>query len=180
MEQFEFFWSGPFSQWHKANFDVSGMTFNCAEQFMMFCKAVLFGDYETAEEIVQETSPAKQKGLGRKVKNFNADDWNKVARKVVYVGNVCKFEQNDQLYNIIMATNGRTIVEASPHDIIWGIGLSELDDRSKQRETWRGKNWLGEVLTRVRNDIRFNEVDRSLFDIIVNIITNYDEWLKSR
>jgi ribA/ribD-fused uncharacterized protein len=155
-EQFYFFWSNdnPFSQWHRAEFVVDGITYNCAEQYMMWGKAVLFGDEEMAAEILKATNPRKQKQLGRKVRNFNSEVWNQHARDIVFKGNWAKFTQNEHLKQHLLSTVGKTIVEAAPNDRVWGIGLAESDPRAHNRKTWQGKNWLGEVLTRVREELR--------------------------
>lgn len=150
-EQFTFFWNGPFSQWHLSDFTVNDITFNCAEQYMMYEKAMLFEDYDTAVKILETDAPRKQKALGRTVSNFDPDQWNKVARDIVFAGNVAKFTQNDQLKEVLLETKGTILVEASPYDKVWGIGLKQNDPRSLNRKTWRGTNWLGEVLTNVRD-----------------------------
>ena len=152
-EQFTFFWNGPFSQWHPSVFELSGRTFTCAEQWMMFSKALLFDDGDIIDKIMETDDPRKQKSLGRIVKNFNSDHWNAVARDIVICGNMAKFTQNDDLKEILIQTKGTTLVEASPYDKIWGIGLKENDPRALNRETWQGTNWLGEALTVVRNSI---------------------------
>lgn len=154
-EQFTFFWSNsnPFSQWHRAGFEIEGITYNTAEQYMMWGKAMLFGDEEIAEKILQVTNPSKQKALGRKVKNFDPAVWEANARDIVYRGNLAKFTQNESLKQTLLATAGTTIVEAAPNDKIWGIGLAEEDPRAHNRATWLGTNWLGEVLTRIREEI---------------------------
>jgi ribA/ribD-fused uncharacterized protein len=152
-EQFTFFWHGPFSQWHGCRFKIDGVTYNCAEQYMMAQKAVLFKDEDALAKIMATDSPRIQKGLGRKVRGFDQSKWNSRAREIVYRGNWAKFTQNDDHQKLLLATKGTTIVEASPSDTIWGIGLGEDDPRAWDRKTWRGKNWLGEVLNRVRDDI---------------------------
>ncbi len=152
-EQFTFFWHGPFSQWHGCRFKIDGVVYNCAEQYMMAQKAILFNDKESLARIMASTSPRIQKGLGRKVRGFNQSKWNAQARGIVYRGNWAKFTQNEDLMRLLLATRGTTLVEASPSDTIWGIGLGEDEPLAWDRKTWRGKNWLGEVLTRVRNDI---------------------------
>lgn len=154
MEEFEFFWRGPFSQWYKSDFVVDGVKYNCAEQYMMAEKARLFKDKEAERAIMKTKSPREQKRLGRQVKGFNVDKWANVARDIVYRGNMAKFSQNEDLLEVLLATEDKTLVEASPVDNIWGIGLSEYDSRALDRNQWRGKNWLGEVLTRVKNDLR--------------------------
>lgn len=149
-EKFTMFWDGPFSQWYPSVFVVGGITYNCCEQYMMSYKAKFFGDVETYKQIMATSSPKEQKRLGREVLYFDIDKWNKIAKDVVKEGNIAKFSQNPFLLGQLMATKGTTLVEASPRDNLWGIGLSEGDPLSLKRETWKGKNWLGEVLTEVR------------------------------
>lgn len=157
-EEFTFFWDGPFSQWHACYFEIDGLEYNCAEQYMMAEKARLFGDEETLELIMETDVPRTQKELGRQVDGFDRDVWEDddtdngrpYCWNVVWQGNVAKFGQNDYLREILLATEGTTLVEASPEDVIWGIGLAEGDPGCHSRDTWRGLNWLGEVLTDVR------------------------------
>lgn len=153
MEEFEFFWNGPFSQWLRCRFVVDGVKYNCAEQYMMAEKARLFGDKKMERAIMKSTSPREQKAFGRKVKNFNVHKWESVARDIVYKGNYAKFTQDKKLLKVLLLTKGTTIVEASPYDKIWGIGLRKDDKRAQSRSTWQGKNWLGEVLTKLRDDL---------------------------
>ena len=158
-EQFTFFWNGPFSQWSMdgggpiTQFVCDGEEFNCAEQWMMACKAQLFGDGETRRKIMESYDPRHQKMLGREVKNFDPDVWNEHARRIVFDGNLLKFTQNFKYKAELLATEGTTLVEASPYDKIWGIGLHDYDPRAQKRSTWLGTNWLGEVLTAVRQAI---------------------------
>lgn len=163
-EKFTFFWGGPFSQWHPCTFKdhTLSTTFNCAEQYMMAGKAITFGDSDTLQKIMHSNSPREQKKLGRKVKGFDEGKWNGVAKDIVYKGNMFKFLQNKELRNLLLATEGTLLVEASPYDKIWGIGLKENDPKALDRATWRGKNWLGEVLTQVREDIINNKFDKYL------------------
>jgi hypothetical protein len=155
MEQFTFFYRSrsPFSQWYPCSFTVAGIEFNCAEQYMMYAKAVLFGDENAARKILDAGEPRDQKALGRQVRNFNAAVWDREARTLVYRANHAKFTQNPRLLDALLATEGTTLVEASPTDRIWGIGMSEDDPGCRDRRKWRGTNWLGEVLTKVREDI---------------------------
>lgn len=149
-EQFEFFWSGPFSQWYPSTFTVNGKTFNCAEQYMMYSKATFFGDHETAYDIMKSNNPKEQKKLGRQVVGFDADAWNAVAQDFVYIGNEAKFSQNKKLYDVLMNTGTKRLVEASPYDAIWGIGMDEVAAKETPPNQWPGTNWLGEVLTQVK------------------------------
>lgn len=158
MESFTFFWReteplGEFSQWFPCSFTVDGVTYNCAEQFMMAGKAKLFNDPATLAKIMKETDPHQQKKMGREVKNYLDPVWSQNAKDIVYNGNYAKFSQNPNLKELLLNTQG-TLVEASPYDRIWGIGLAANDKRAKIREAWRGTNWLGEVLTRLRENLR--------------------------
>lgn len=154
MEKFTYFWrsQSPFSQWYIAKFIINGIEFNCAEQYMMYMKAVLFGDEEVSQKILEAKIPSQHKSLGRKVKNFQQEIWESNCKNIVYDANYAKFTQNPELKQKLLETKG-TIVEASPVDCIWGVGLSEDDPRIKDRKTWRGKNWLGEILTQLRDNL---------------------------
>jgi ribA/ribD-fused uncharacterized protein len=155
MEKFTFFYrtESPFSQWHPADFEIGGVQYNCAEQYMMYRKAVLFGDQETAGKILTALTPREQKELGRRVRGFDKNQWEAQCRQFVYEANYAKFTQNPLLLETLLATKGTTLVEASPTDRIWGVGLEENDPRIKNRATWRGTNWLGEILTKLREDL---------------------------
>lgn len=166
MERFTFFWRGPLSQWAKSVFVIDGITYSCAEQWMMASKARLFNDQDTLNLIMQASSPKDQKALGRQVRNFDLDKWNAVARDVVYTGNMTKFSRNPELLSQLLETQGTTLVEASPYDTIWGIGLPEEDQRCKDRSTWLGLNWLGETLTKVRDDLLKQMIMGKIKDLV--------------
>ena len=153
VEKFTLFWDGPFSQWHPSPFEIDGITYNCAEQYMMAEKARLFGDTKREQVILEAVSPYLQKKLGRQVENFDEDKWNAVCKDVVRRGTVAKFSQNEDLKKALFATAGTTLVEASPYDKIWGIGLGSNDPRAQDRSQWRGTNWLGEIITEVREEM---------------------------
>jgi len=148
MSDYVFFYTGPFCQWHRCQFtSADGLVFNCAEQYMMYHKAMLFGDQAAANKILSKSSPRDQKALGRKVKNFDEQVWNQHARSIVFSGNYYKFTQNPHLKSNLLATCGKTLVEASPTDRIWGIGLNQDAAEFTDPDDWPGTNWLGEVLT---------------------------------
>lgn len=152
-DKYALFVSGEFSQWHRASFIIDGIKFNCNEQYMMYKKAILFGDHEIANEILNEPEPRYQKAMGRKVKNFNKDTWEAVCRDIVFRANFAKFTQNQYLYDLITDDKFKNVVfvEASDYDKIWGIGLSENDPRAFDESTWLGTNWLGQAITLVRD-----------------------------
>ena len=154
-ESFTFFWEtrSPFSQWHPSDFTLEGIQFNCAEQYMMYKKARLFEDSQIAEQVLLTKKPRDQKALGRRVRNFDTTTWNNHCKQIVYEANHAKFTQNEVLKEALLATVGTELVEASPYDKIWGIGLTADNPDAQDRNKWQGTNWLGEILTQVREDI---------------------------
>lgn len=119
---------------------------------MMAEKARLFADSVRESAIMRTANPSEQKALGRQVLGFDNHVWLAHAKAIVKRASVAKFEQNPDLKATLLATVGTTLVEASPEDRLWGIGLHKTDDRALNRQTWQGKNWFGEVLTKVRDE----------------------------
>jgi ribA/ribD-fused uncharacterized protein len=158
-EKFTFFWGGTYSQWATSPFKIDGVAFNCAEQYMMYKKALLFHDYDAVKDIMATDNPEIQKAIGRRVKGFDAGRWELYCEQYVYEGSYAKFSQNPKMLEELLATDGITLVEASPEDKIWGIGLRESDPRVHSRSTWEGTNLLGEILTQVRIDILSHKND---------------------
>lgn len=167
-KNFVFFWGHekdqkPFSNWYPCKFTIDGIEFNCTEQHMMYHKALTFGDHEIAEQILKSDSPSKQKKLGRKVDGFDADVWAARAKEIVYNGNKAKYTQTPDLMKDLLETHQKELVEASPYDAIWGIGMTENDPSALDKSKWMGTNWLGEVLTKLRNDyVEF--LDKEFYD----------------
>lgn len=151
--EFVFFWGGIYSNWYPCNFTLEEVKYNCAEQAMMAKKALLFGDQEAHVKIMAAQDPRDQKAIGRTVKGFTNEAWDKVAKDIVYDIVKAKFTQNKSLLTQLLTTGEKEFVEASPQDRIWGIGLAESDPRAWDKSTWLGTNWLGETLTKLRNDI---------------------------
>ena len=148
------FWGGPFSQWAKCTFTIDGIEYNCAEQYMMAEKARLFKDEDSLDQIMASKNPRDQKAIGRKVKGFVQEEWEAVARDVVTKANLAKFSQDQTLKDFILGTGDDHIVEASPYDRIWGVGIAEDDERIWDKDQWDGKNWLGECLMEVREALQ--------------------------
>lgn len=150
-----FFLTSEFSQWYPCTFVArNGKTYNSAEQFMMHKKAELFGDHEMADKIMQATTPKEQKELGRQVKNFDVKLWGQHARHIVYEGNYYKFTQNPHLFDVLEATGKKLLVEAAHYDPVWGVGLRADDPLIEDKANWKGENWLGGTLTKLRDDLR--------------------------
>lgn len=152
-ENYVFFWGGFLSNWHPAQMNYKGKFFYNSEQAYMWEKALYFDDEESAEEILKTSSPSEAKKLGRKVKGFDTDEWNKVSYNIMYEVCLEKFKQNKDLKKYLIDTNEKILVEASPYDKIWGIGLNEERAKRTEPSKWEGMNWLGKVLMDVRKEI---------------------------
>jgi ribA/ribD-fused uncharacterized protein len=143
----------PFSQWYRSRFIVDGVAFNCAEQFMMHGKAMLFEDRAVAAQILEADHPRTHKALGRNVKPYDEHVWRVNRERIVTDGNRAKFTQNPALLDALLATAGTALVEASPYDKIWGIGLGANDPRAQDPKQWKGQNLLGKLLTALREEL---------------------------
>ncbi|UQM93885.1 GTP cyclohydrolase [Stenotrophomonas phage vB_Sm_QDWS359] len=153
-EKFTPFYGGVFSQWYPSPMVIDGVEYSCAEQYMMAQKALLFGDLVRHRAIMATRNPSEQKAIGRQVKGFDARVWAVVSRDVVMRASLHKFTSDPVLRAKLLLTEGTTLVEASPTDVIWGVGLDEDDPRVHDRSMWRGTNWLGQVLNDLRDSLQ--------------------------
>ena len=159
--KFLFFWGhqpdqqgvgkGCLSQWWPSPFEVDGVTFATAEHYMMWGKAMLFDDRKTAERVLAATHPKQAKDLGRQVRNFDQATWEAHRYAIVVTGNTHKFGQHAGPRAFLLGTGTRVLVEASPLDRVWGIGLTGDDPRAEDPTRWRGLNLLGFALCDVRD-----------------------------
>jgi len=148
-----FFWNTPYSQWHSSEFEEDGIVYENAEKYMMVQKAKLFDDNEIVEKMLRTTNPKTVKSLGRQVKNFSDSIWIENRMKIVERGNYLKFTQNPKILEFMKKHKDLILVEASPHDKIWGIGIHFNDERVLNEKNWKGLNLLGKALMTVRDEI---------------------------
>ena len=159
-----FFWRpheehGYLGQWFSAPFTTSSplspyenVTFENCETYMMFHKAILFNDIPISKQILEAADDPKQvKALGRKVRGFDQEIWDKKKFEIVIAANREKFSAHAQLREQLLETAGKEIVEASPMDRIWGIGFKK-ENALKNQHRW-GKNLLGKALMQVRDEL---------------------------
>jgi len=153
-DKYIFFYGGIFSQWHLCDIVIDNIKYCTCEQYMMIKKAELFDDNYALGQIMSSSDPAAQKSWGRRVKNFDQNKWEKIARKVVFDANYAKFTQHDNLKQQLMDSGDKVIVEASPTDCIWGVGLRATSSKILDSKNWRGTNWLGEAIMKVRTVLK--------------------------
>lgn len=142
--------NGYLSNWYPSEFTVNDVDFSSMEQYMMYKKAVCFGDKDTAVKILATDDVAEIKALGRLVANYNESYWNDVRQIIVFEGLIAKFSQNEDLKSQLKATEDCILAECAVKDRIWGIGLSMKDPDRLEIYKWIGQNLLGYPLMMVR------------------------------
>ena len=143
-----------FSQWFVSPFVVDGKTYPTAEHWMMSQKALLFNAPDISEKILQTVKPGEVKELGRQINHFDAATWDAQKLDLVTQGNIHKFGQHKNLGDFLLGTGDQILVEASPTDFIWGIGLSKDAANIENPHTWRGTNLLGFALMSTRDFLK--------------------------
>ena len=141
------------SRWYAASFWQDEVHYVCAEQYMMAKKAECFSDKEALEQILSAKDPVQMKALGRQVRGFDVKIWDEIKFSVVLNASYLKFSQNAKLREFLLSTKDKILVEASPVDKIWGIGMSTEDQNAHNPMKWRGQNLLGFALMRARDEI---------------------------
>ncbi|MGW2252067.1 NADAR family protein [Kitasatospora sp. NPDC001660] len=141
---------GALSQWWPCRFTVDGVDYASAEHWMMAGKARMFGDAAIEQRVLTARTPAEAKKLGRLVSGFDEAAWTAGRFELVVAGNVAKFGQDPALRTYLLGTANRVLVEASPVDRVWGIGLAADDERAEDPHRWRGDNLLGFALMEAR------------------------------
>lgn len=139
------------SQWYDCYFEEKGVLYHTTEQYMMVGKARLFGDDEVLNEIMAAYNPFDYKKLGRKIKGFEQEKWDAVKYDIVVEGNKAKFSQNQAIKEFLLSTGDAILVEASPYDKIWGIGMDREQAEKVGVRQWQGENLLGCALMETRD-----------------------------
>ncbi|MGY4490901.1 NADAR family protein [Pseudomonas sp. TE3610] len=142
-----------FSQWYPSPFEVGGERYATAEHYMMVAKARLFGDLAIVPRILAAATPAVAKQLGREVQGYDEAVWLAQRFDIVVRGNLAKFQQNPECGEFLAGTLDQVLVEASPVDRIWGIGLAADDPAARVPAQWQGLNLLGFALMQVREHV---------------------------
>ena len=142
--------NGYLSNWYPSPFTVEKKNFSSMEQFMMYRKAICFGDEAVAKNILSTDDASQIKALGRQVKNYDEHIWNGIRQIVVYKGLLAKFSQNKNLKDRLKSTGEAILAECAVKDLIWGVGLSMKDPDRLDKTKWKGQNLLGYTLMMVR------------------------------
>ncbi|MFE9255971.1 NADAR family protein [Streptomyces sp. NPDC006879] len=142
------------SQWWPSPFTVGDVRYATAEHWMMAAKARLFEDARAERMALEAAHPAQAQRAGRLVRGFDESIWRRERYALVVQGNVHKFGSDANLRAFLLSTGSRVLVEASPRDRIWGIGLSSTDERAHDPARWRGLNLLGFALMGAREQLR--------------------------
>lgn len=151
-EKFVFFWETKdiYSNWHPSKFEMEGNIYVNSEQAMMYEKAKLMGDTVIMEKVLKTENPKDIKALGRQVSPWNEELWQRHRLEIVTKVCLAKFRCNPDMAEKLKATGGKIIVEASPDDKVWGIGMKDNEPGIENPLNWKGLNLLGEALMKVR------------------------------
>jgi ribA/ribD-fused uncharacterized protein len=153
-----YFWGDPtLSNWGPAEFNHKGKVFQNSEQAFMYEKAMYFDDKEIAQKILENDNPSTVKNLGRKVKNFKVESWSQASYECMIDVCYAKFKQNEALGEILLSTGNKTLVEGSPYDKLWGVGLHWASEEILDEANWKGQNLLGKALMEVRKMLTLYE-----------------------
>uniref|UniRef100_F1L1H5 NADAR domain-containing protein n=1 Tax=Ascaris suum TaxID=6253 RepID=F1L1H5_ASCSU len=187
-EKFTLFFSirSPFSNFYPCRLVITdegndsastnSQCFNCTEQYYMYHKALSSGDLETANDIMKEREARKIKMLGKNVRNFDQQKWDTMCEQVMWRGNIAKYTQNDELRKKLFYTHGSILVECSPNDTIWGIGLDIHEPDALNPTKWRGQNKLGHMLTRIREHLWEQPEYAKEVEETTGILNNFDKF----
>ena len=145
--------NGYLSNWYPSPFALDGIAYSCVEQYMMYQKAVTFGDTDAANAILAANNPGKIKALGRSVQNYSDTIWDGIRQIVVYRGILEKFRHNEDLKQQLLATHPHILAECALWDKIWGIGMTMHDEYRFEPDLWQGQNLLGFALMMVRQEL---------------------------
>ena len=149
-----YFWNGIYSQWSKSSFTEDGIDFPNAEFYMMYHKASVFESLDIQAEMIKvKNNPKAVKALGRKIKNFSDSKWDAHKLEIVEQASYLKFTQNPKLLKQLLAEQHLELVEASPVDKVWGIGLHYDNDKVLDKSNWKGQNLLGKCIMKARTKI---------------------------
>lgn len=168
---------GCFSNWYKADFSYAGRRYSSVEQYMMYQKVTMFGQWELAEQIMSTDDPAEIKALGRtRFSSFDAEVWDRTSYTIVKRGIRAKFRQNPQLAEILLRTGSKVLGEASLNDRKWGIGVDCHDDARLNVSGWRGLNLLGRALMEVRAELSGLAEQAATLEYIDLTDADFPEW----
>ncbi|VDO43074.1 unnamed protein product [Onchocerca flexuosa] len=186
-EKFTLFFTirSPFSNFHPCRFTIFEDVGNgkpeerwyySTEQYYMYHKALSAGDSETAEQIANERDARKIKMMSHNIKNFERETWNRISSDVMRRGNFAKYTQNPLLRKKLFYTYGSTLVECSPTDLEWGIGLDINEPDALSPSKWRGKNKLGQILTEIREELLLKPEYAQEVSDIISMLENFDSF----
>lgn len=149
------FWTkeSPYSNHHNSACFINGTQYPTAEHYIMVQKANEFNDKDTASQIMATNDPGQAKKLGRQVRNFDNEKWKEVSDVIVETAVRAKFTQNQVLHDILISSGDKILVEASPVDRYWGVGLAANDLKIQDQANWNGKNKLGSILMSLRDSL---------------------------
>ena len=158
-DKYVFFWKEYFSNWAYVEDGLTvkiknnEYTVPTSEHVFMIIKAQYFNDQEAIENIAKCKTPKEAKSFGRTVKNFEPEKWDAISSRYMTKAVTIRCMQDKKFAKMLTDKKyeGKTFVEASPYDRIWGIGMDENNPDIEDKSKWNGQNKLGKCLTTLRD-----------------------------
>ena len=144
------------SNFYDAEMCIDNITYQNVEQYFTAEKARTFNDNVTLSKIMEAETPAAMKYWGKNTKGFSHNIWNEKAASVMIRALRAKFSQNPILRTKLLNTQDKHLAESSKNDSVWGTGMAMSDQKAFDKASWEGKNQLGNLLMKVREEIRKN------------------------
>lgn len=145
--------NGYLSNWYASPFELDGIRFSSAEQYIMYRKCMAFGDKTSAQSILTTDDTEKQQAIGRKASGYIGSVWAGMRQMVAYRGLMAKFSQNEDLKQKLLDTGDAWLVECAGSDKVWACGIRLYDDKRFDASNWTGDNILGFTLMEVRREL---------------------------
>ena len=150
---------GYLSNWYPSVFDIDGICFTSTEQFIMYQKCIVFGDYQSAKEVLATDDPQIQQSIGRHAKGYIGEVWAGMRQLVAVRGLYAKFSQNEELKKKLLDTGDTWLVECAHYDTTWACGIRLNEEERFDTSKWRGQNILGFALMEVREALKKEMID---------------------
>ena len=137
-----------------------GIVFNCSQQHYQYEKAQHFGDKKTAEMILKSKNPRMQKFLGRQVRGYSDQEWDKKRVEIMYRVILTKFQACPELRKRLLedVKPNYIIAESGPvGERFWGTGRPLHSNGACNPDEWEGENMLGNILKQVYTYLSFQK-----------------------
>ena len=145
----------PLSNHSPAPFTINKKDYNSSEQMFLSEKCITFGQTAAAQNIMCMDDPGKMVQEAKVCRGYN-EKWDMEQEDIMLTAILGKFTQNEEHEKFLLSTGDKILVEGSPYDSTWGVGLAFNDPAIDNSQNWKGDNLLGKALMTARRLIKPN------------------------